>query len=148
MIRLVQLMTEKNHFLEKFYTLNEQQIIKLESGHFDEIESFYNKREDMINILKYIDSEVTKAHMQHKDINGVFAETDKRALRECMRIKEMFVGKILDQDMQILSLIDEAKSKIIRELQDVRLAKRAMAGYKTAYSFVSPVSSLTGSSGI
>jgi hypothetical protein len=132
MIRLVQLMTEKNHFLEKFYTLNEQQIIKLESGHFDEIESFYNKREDMINILKYIDSEVTKAHMQHKDINGVFAETDKRALRECMRIKEMFVGKILDQDMQILSLIDEAKSKIIRELQDVRLAKRAMAGYKTA----------------
>lgn len=132
MIRIVQLMTEKNHFLEKFYTLNEQQIIKLESGHFDEIETFYNKREDMINILKYIDSEINKAHLQHKDINGVFADTDKRALRECMRVKEMFVGKILDQDMQVLALIDEAKTKIIRELQDVRLAKKAMAGYKTA----------------
>ncbi len=132
MIRIVQLMTEKNHFLEKFYTLNEQQIIKLESGHFEDIETFYNKREDMINILKYIDSEINKSHLQHKDINGVFAETDKRALRECMRVKEMFVGKILDQDMQVLALIDEAKTKIIRELQDVRLAKKAMAGYKSA----------------
>lgn len=132
MIRLVQLITEKNHFLEKFYTLNEQQIIKLETGHYEEIEIFYNKREDLINILKYIDSEVNKAHQQHKDINGVFTETDKRSLRECMRIKEMFVTKILDQDMQVLALIDEAKTKIIRELQDVRLAKKAMAGYKTA----------------
>lgn len=132
MIRLVQLITEKNHFLEKFYTLNEQQIVKLESGHYEDIEPFYNKREDMINILKYIDSEINKAHLQHKEINGVFTETDKRALRECMRVKEMFVSKILDQDMQVLALIDEAKTKIIRELQDVRLAKKAMAGYKTA----------------
>lgn len=132
MIRIVQLMTEKNHFLEKFYTLNEQQIIKLESGNYEDIEPFYNKREDMINILKYIDSEINKAHLQHKDINGVFAETDKRALRECMRTKELFVGKILDQDMQVLALIDKAKSKIIRELQDVRLAKKAMHGYKSA----------------
>ena len=46
--------------------------------------------------------------------------------------KELFVGKILDQDMQVLALIDDAKSKIIRELQDVRLAKKAMAGYKSA----------------
>lgn len=132
MIRLVQLMTEKNHFLEKFYTLNEQQIIKLEGGLYEEIERFYNKREDLINILKYIDSEINKAHMQHKDINGVFAETDKKALRECMRVKEMFVAKIIDQDMQVLALIDEAKTKIIRELQDVRLAKKAMNGYKSA----------------
>ena len=132
MIRLVQLRTEKNHFLEKFYTLNEQQIIKLESGHYEEIEAFYNKREDLINILKYIDTEINKAHMQHKDINGVFTETDKRALRECMRAKEMFVSRILDQDMQVLALIDEAKTKIIRELQDVRLAKKAMNSYKSA----------------
>jgi hypothetical protein len=132
MIRLVQLMTEKNHFLEKFYTLNEQQILKLEDGHYEEIETFYNKREDLINIIKYIDSEINKAHLQHKDINGVFAETDKRALRECMRVKEMFVTKILDQDMQVLALIDDAKTKIIRELQDVRLAKKAMSSYKTA----------------
>ena len=130
MIRIVQLLTEKNHFLEKFYSLNEKQIAKLEGGYYEEIEAFYNKREDMINILKYIDSEVNKAHLQHRDIGGVFTETDKRALRECMRAKEMYVAKILDQDMQVLALIDEAKSKIIKELQDVRLARKALAGYK------------------
>ncbi len=131
MIRLVQLLTEKTHFLEKFYTLNETQIAELENGHFDKIEKFYNQREDILKILKHLDAEVNRAHMLHKEISGVFTETDKAAFNECMRIKEMFVEKIIDQDMQVLSLIDEAKSKIIRELQDVRLAKKAMHGYKT-----------------
>ncbi len=131
MIRLVQLLTEKTHFLEKFYTLNEIQIAELENGHFDKIEKFYNQREDILKILKHLDSEVNRAHTLHKEISGVFTETDKAAFNECMRVKEMFVEKIIDQDMQVLSLIDEAKSKIIRELQDVRLAKKAMHGYKT-----------------
>jgi len=130
MIRIVQLLTEKNHFLEKFFTINEKQIARLEAGHYDDIEQFYNKREDLIKILKHLDQEVLKSHTQHKEINGVFTATDKASLRECMRIKEMFVERIVDQDMQVLALIDEAKSKIIRELQDVRLAKKAMAGYK------------------
>ncbi|MFN3453329.1 MAG: hypothetical protein ACK41T_00115 [Pseudobdellovibrio sp.] len=131
MIRLVQLLTEKNHFLEKFYSLNERQISKLEDGHYDDIENFYNKREDLINILKYMDTEISKAHSMHREINGVFTDTDRAALRECMRVKEMFVEKILDQDIQVLALIDVAKSKIIKELQDVRLAKKALTGYKT-----------------
>lgn len=131
MIRLVQLLTEKTHFLEKFYTLNEAQIAELENGHFDKIEKFYNQREDILKILKHLDAEVNRAHTLHKEINGVFTETDRAAFHECMRVKEMFVEKIIDQDMQVLALIDEAKSKIIRELQDVRLAKKAMHGYKT-----------------
>ena len=41
MIRLVQLLNEKNHFLEKFYSLNESQINMLQQGMFDDIERFY-----------------------------------------------------------------------------------------------------------
>lgn len=131
MIRLIQLLNEKNHFLEKFFALNEKQILLLEAQAYETVDSFYNKREDIIKIIKYIDSEVMKAHQLHKDINGVFTETDKLALRECMRVKELYVAKILEQDIHVLALIDEAKSKIIKELQDVRLNKKAMAGYKS-----------------
>ena len=42
MIRLIQFLNEKNHFLEKFFTLNESQIARLEAGKFDDLELFYN----------------------------------------------------------------------------------------------------------
>ena len=72
MIRLIQFLNEKNHFLEKFYALNEAQIAHLESGHFEDIERFYNQREDLLKVIKYIDSEIHKAYSLHKDLSGKF----------------------------------------------------------------------------
>jgi hypothetical protein len=37
MIRIIQFLNEKNHFLEKFYSLNERQITRLEGGVFDDL---------------------------------------------------------------------------------------------------------------
>ena len=131
MIRLVQLLNEKNHFLEKFYSLNESQINKLNQGIFDDIEKFYNQREDLLKILKYVDSEINKSHMLHKDSTGAFDLSQKVEIKECLRAKELYVKRILDQDLVVLGLIDEAKSQIIRELQDIKKATRALAGYKS-----------------
>ena len=130
MIRLVQLLNEKNHFLEKFYSLNEAQIARLEAGLFDQIEGFYNQREDLLKIIKYIDAEVQKAHGLHKEMAGTFAEDEKIEIRSALRSKEAFVARILEQDIIVLGLIDEAKSQIIRELKDVTRARKALSGYK------------------
>ena len=130
-MRLVQLLNEKNHFLEKFYSLNENQITKLQQGMFDDIERFYNQREDILKILKYIDSEINKSYMTYKDASGAFDVGQKKEIKECLHIKEMYVKKILDQDLEVLGLIDEAKSQIIRELQDIKKASRALSGYKS-----------------
>ena len=132
MIRLIQFLNEKNHFLEKFYSLNERQIARLEGGMFDDIEIFYNKREDLLKILKYVDAEIHSSHMSHKDMMGSFADGEKSQIREALRTKEMYVKKILEQDLVILSLIDEAKSQIIKELQDIKKSKKALAGYKSS----------------
>jgi hypothetical protein len=132
MIRLIQFLNEKNHFLEKFYSLNEKQIALLESGQFDEIEKFYNQREDLLKILKYIDSETHQAHMDHKEMTGTFNEAQKSEIREALRVKEMYVRKILEQDLVVISLIDEAKNQIIKELQSVQKARRALTGYKSS----------------
>ena len=132
MSRVVQLLNEKNHFLEKFYSLNEKQISLLESGQFDEIEKFYNQREDLLKILKYVDSEIFKSHMDHKDMNGSFSEEQKQEIRDALRVKETYVKKILEQDLIVLSLIDEAKSQIIRELQDIQKTRKALSGYKSS----------------
>lgn len=131
MIRLVQLLNEKNHFLEKFYSLNEAQIARLEAGLFDQIENFYNQREDLLKIIKYIDAEVQKAHGLHKERSGVFAESEKTEIRSALRAKEAFVTRILEQDITVLGLIDDAKSQIIRELKDISKARKALNGYKS-----------------
>ncbi len=131
-MRLIQFLNEKNHFLEKFCSLNEKQIALLESGQFDEIEKFYNQREDLLKILKYVDSEIHKAHMSHKDLNIKFDEDQRSEIRDSLRIKEMYVRKILDQDLIVLGLIDSAKSQIIKELQGIRKARKALSGYKSS----------------
>lgn len=130
MIRLIQFLNEKNHFLEKFFALNESQITRLETGRFEDLEKFYNQREDLLKIIKYIDSEIHKAHMLHKDIVGQFSEEQKTEIRESMRTKEAYVRRILEQDLQVLGMIDDAKSMIIKELKGIQTARKAMTGYK------------------
>ena len=41
------------------------------------------------------------------------------------------IAILLDTSNSMDGLIDQAKSQIIKELQEVRLGKRAMAGYKS-----------------
>lgn len=131
MIRLIQFLNEKNHFLEKFFTLNESQITRLEAGKFEDLELFYNQREDLLKIIKYIDAEIHKAHMLHKDIVGQFSEEQKAEIRESMRTKEAYVRRILEQDLQVLGMIDDAKSMIIKELKGMQKTRRAITGYKS-----------------
>ncbi len=131
MIRLIQFLNEKNHFLEKFFALNEAQITRMQDGLFDELEKFYNQREDLLKIIKYVDSEIHKTHMVYKDMNGKFSEPQKAEIREAMRIKEAYVKRILEQDLQVLGMIDDAKSQIIKELHGMQLARKALNGYKT-----------------
>ena len=131
MMRVIQLLNEKNHFLEKFYSLNENQIRLLDQGKFDDIERFYNQREDLLKILKYVDAEINKSHAAYRQETLPFDPAQKASIRECLRVKEMYVKKILEQDLIVLGLIDDAKSQIIRELQDIKKASRALSGYKS-----------------
>jgi hypothetical protein len=132
MIRLIQYLNEKNHFLEKFYALNEMQITRLEAGMFEELETFYNQREDLLKIIKYVDVQIHKAHRVHIDTTGAFTEDEKAEIRESLRTKEAYVKRILEQDLKVLDMIDDAKSNIIKELKGIQNTRKALAGYKAS----------------
>jgi hypothetical protein len=132
MIRLIQYLNEKNHFLEKFYALNEMQITRFEAGMFEELETFYNQREDLLKIIKYVDAQIHKAHRVHIDTTGAFTEDEKAEIRESLRTKEAYVKRILEQDLQVLDMIDDAKSNIIKELKGIQNTRKALAGYKAS----------------
>jgi hypothetical protein len=46
-------MEQKNHYLEKFYTVNETSLQNFLNDNYNEINEFYNQRESILEILKY-----------------------------------------------------------------------------------------------
>lgn len=127
-MRVIQLLQEKNHYLEKFYTLNESEMLKFAQANFDGLEDFYQTRERILEMLNYIDREMEKCDLGPQLMISI---EDRDLVRECLAVKEGYVNRILSQDLEILSCIEKAKSAIIRELQDVRRARKAVGGYKS-----------------
>lgn len=134
MTRIITLLNEKNHYLEKFYSLNESELANFAQGVFDNIEHFYQTRERILEVLKYVDAQIDKAQGEMGDIS-LLQEQDRLKAREAMAIKDEYVTRIIEQDLQVLSCIEMAKNSIIKELQEVRHSRKAVGGYK-AKTFV------------
>lgn len=130
MLRIISLLQEKNHYLEKFYSLNETELVNFSIGNFDSLENFYNTRERILEIIKYLDAQLDQENSAASDFNGINSE-DRRQVAEAMRTKDEYVSRIIEQDLEVLSCIEAAKSNIIRELQDVRRVRKAVGGYKS-----------------
>jgi hypothetical protein len=126
MERVIALLTEKNDYLEKFYAINEHELINFSAGDFENVEIFYQTRDKVLDLIRCIDQlledENTRMFMNDTDANRsqvtrLFAEKDRLA------------NAILAQDVEILSHIDREKTKIIKELRGTQQARRAVGAY-------------------
>ncbi len=130
MTRIITLLNEKNHYLEKFYSLNEVELVNFAQGQFENIEDFYQTRERILEVLKYVDSQIEKIN-DEANVLATITEDDRQKVRESLRIKDQFVTRIIEQDIQVLACIEMAKNSIIRELQEVRRNRKGIGGYKS-----------------
>lgn len=128
MERMVSLLAEKNHYLEKFYSLNETELEKFRLGNFDSLDYFYQSRERILEIIKYIDSQFAESQESFRDTQ--YPDDIKRACRDAMNIKDMYVQRIIETDLEVLACIEDTRNVIIRELQEVKKAKKAVSAYK------------------
>ncbi len=131
MKRIVELLNHKNHYLEKFYSLNEEQLLLIAKEDYSGLEGFYKSREGILEAIKYLDQELEE--IQNQSMQEPM-DAQKREVATCLAIKEEYVSRILAQDLEILANIESAKSTIIRELQEVRRTKRAVSSYKSKTS--------------
>lgn len=125
MNRLITLVYEKNHYLEKFYSQNETELQNFLEGEFSNLEEFYSNRERILEMIRYVDSQIDKIHEATQ-----LSEYERKELKRAMRIKDEYVERIIQQDLEVLSCIDRAKSEIITELQNLKKSKKAVSGYK------------------
>jgi hypothetical protein len=129
--RIVMLLNEKNHYLEKFYALNETELKAFIQGRFETLESFYLTREKILEVIRYIDDQINELRLMSETTMATLEPSLKQAMRAALGIKDQYVSKIMEQDLSVISCIESAKSEIIRELQGIRKNKKAVAGYKS-----------------
>lgn len=128
--RLITLVYEKNHYLEKFYALNEKELVNFLGGNFENLEGFYQSREQILEMIRYVDLQIDKSHNDVIRAGVDLHDMIKRDLKKAMKIKDEYVERIIRQDLDVLSCIDKAKTEIIRELQSLKIGKKAVSGYK------------------
>ena len=127
---VIDLLQEKNSYLEKFYSLNEDEIVKFIDGNFDGLDIFYHGRAAILEMIKSVDRRLEGSQVEVNEENEVAAEDKKIILNE-LAVKNDIVQRILAQDLQVLSLIENTKSTIIKELAKVRAVRKAVGTYSS-----------------
>ena len=127
MLRIIDLLNQKNHYLEKFYTLNELELLNFSQDDFNNLDVFYNGREKILETILYIDTEISKVEFPSIVENAQL----RTQISESFAVKDEYVNRILAQDLEILSCIESKKSNIIRELWEIKKAKKVFNGYKS-----------------
>lgn len=126
MKNIIQLLADRNDHLEKFAQLNETAMMKFIEGDFDELEGFYQSREGLLNVIGCIDRLLDQC-----DVNQSYDNSQKKVVLELFSEKNEIVTEILSQDLQILSLIEKAKSALIKELSSVKAGRKALKNYQS-----------------
>jgi len=127
---IINLLKDKNYHLEKFLQLNEGELLNFTEGNFDNLEVFYQSRETILDLVRCIDRLIEAAANTHGD-SPVVSDLNKKEMVMAMNTKNDLVQRILAQDLQILSVIEQAKSNIIKELRSVQAGKKAVGAYKS-----------------
>ena len=125
--KLVELLDEKNQYLEKFFELNETELHNFADGLFDNVEMFYQSREKILDIIRCIDALVDDEVTAMTD-NAVTPAV-RAEIQELMDHKDRLAKQILGQDLQVLAAIKEEKSNIIRELKNTKQSRKMVNAY-------------------
>ena len=130
MSQIIELLNEKNNYLEKFFKINEAELIHLSENNFENLDNFYTARDCMLNMIKSVDKRI-------EDLNRglltpeIHSDNQKKVILRELDRKNEWVQEILVLDLQILSAIEEEKSRVIKELRKTSVTKKAVGSYKS-----------------
>ncbi len=126
MDRVIALLEEKNDYLEKFYAVNEHELINFGAGDFENVEIFYQTRDKFLDLIRCIDGLLEDENT--RSIVNV-TEAHRANVARLFTTKDALVTSILAQDLQMLEYIEKEKSQIIRDLKTTQQARRAVGAY-------------------
>ncbi len=128
MEQLILLLQERNTHLERFYELNSERIGDLAGGEFAGLEEFYGEREHILSMIRHIDK-VLEREQDIKASERILPQ-DRVMVQGLLDDKDSIVKQILAQDLQILSIIEQEKSSLLKDLITAGKGRKAMGSYK------------------
>ncbi len=128
MDNIIGLLQDKNYHLQRFYEMNEIELVNFVQGNFDNLEGFYNSREAILNLTKKIDRLIDVSGVSDDEAAKI-TNHQREQMTTALSKKNEIVNRILAQDLQILSVLEATKSNIIKELTQVKAARKAMGAY-------------------
>jgi hypothetical protein len=129
MSKTVDYLEEKNMYLEKFLGLNRDWLDRLSRGDYAELESFRENRENILNIVKHIDALIDTHSRREASVDTEFSI--KKHINTLLIRKDALVKAILSQDLEIMEMIELAKSQIILDLRGVQKGRKTIGSYKS-----------------
>lgn len=110
----------KIDFLIEFTRINSKFIDEFADGSFEKIDLFYEQREKILKIIQFINKKIElKSGTNHKSYFEAIVEINR------------LVELITKQDFCILSLIDQKKAELLKDIQSLNKNKKTINSYKT-----------------
>ncbi len=127
---LLELLEERNFHLRKFKELNNNEMDNFCNGNFSNLETFYQTREGLLDVIRCIDEMINEGQGEVEGPGPADSQT-RSQVQKALNEKTELITNILSQDLQILSFVENAKSEMIRELSSVKMARKAVGAYKS-----------------
>ena len=112
-VSLFDLLEKKNSYLLEFHKINTQELKRFAKGCFDHLEDFYYSRELLLNAIHKLDDKLSQNPI--REIRGI-QKSEKKKLTDILNLKRKMIMSILDQDLTILSLINQLKESSIKDI--------------------------------
>ncbi|MFK8138284.1 MAG: flagellar protein FliT [Bdellovibrionales bacterium] len=134
MERLVEFMNERNNYLDRYFKLNAREIELFAENNFDSIDAFYETRSAILEVIHALDERID---IEIKQTEVAAIQALENQVAEILTYKDEVIEKILDQDLEILSLIETEKNSVMQELMSSKKNKKAVGAYKSGKRKVS-----------
>ncbi len=128
MSKVLELLKEKNFYLERFLEESRKERGRFKARHFENLDLLYNKREQILLNIQSIDRRINE--LCDEDGTEVLNPPKKSEVEQMLKNIKNNVRYIMEEDLQIISFIEEEKSKIIKEISNTREGRRVLNGYK------------------
>ena len=128
MANILELLKEKNFYLERFLEESKKERTSFKARHFDNLENLYKKREQILSNIQSIDNRINKICKEEKE--DVLNNPKKDEMKILLKKIKDNVRYIMEEDLEIISCIENEKSKIIKEISQTKEGRKVLNSYK------------------
>ena len=113
---VIQYLTMKNKYYEKFYSLSRHFLEQTHKNKWDNLSFFVENRERLLNLIRSLDIKIARA-FKECTLNEIEIDSYRNTLKKLFDKKKILGDQIIGVDLQLISKIDAFKTETIKDLK-------------------------------